>query len=139
MDPVDNLRNILKAEGSSLTAARRTVFEALLHQEPLTMHQLVERCPGIDRASAYRTVALFERVGIVQRLQTGWKYKLELADIFHDHHHHATCLRCGRTAILPEDTAVEQRLRQLAKQLGFRSSKHQVELQGYCAECQKVL
>lgn len=139
MDPLENLRRLLKAEGQSLTLARQTVFKALLHQEPLTMHKLVERCGSIDRASVYRTVALFERIGLAQRLQTGWKYKIELADTFHDHHHHATCIQCGRTTVLPEDVSIEQSLGLLAKEIGFQPSRHQVELQGYCNDCQKAL
>ncbi len=139
MDPLEKLQRLLKTEGQSLTAARRNVFKALLYQEPLSMRELVERCEGADRASVYRTVALFEKLGIAQRLQTGWKYKIELAGVFHDHHHHATCLVCGRTEVLPEDSAIERHLRQLAEGVAFRPERHQVELQGYCRECQGLL
>ncbi len=103
------------------------------------MHALVERCEDIDRASVYRAISLFEKLGIVERLQTGWKYKLELTDSFHDHHHHATCLQCGASIVLPEDAALEQQIVQIASIDGFRVMRHQLEIQGYCATCQVLL
>ncbi|HSX15398.1 MAG TPA: Fur family transcriptional regulator [Candidatus Saccharimonadales bacterium] len=139
MDSLEKFRQTLKSEGQSVTNARRSVFEALLHQEPLTVAELVARCVRIDRASVYRAIALFEELGIVQRLQTGWKYKVELAGAFHDHHHHATCLLCGHSAVLSEDVTIEDRLRNLARQVKFKLERHQIELQGYCAACQELL
>jgi len=135
MDSLVPLQQTLRASGQSLTAPRRAVFAAMQHQEPLTMSELVRRCTDIDRASVYRTVALFEQLGIVQRLQTGWKYRLELSDVYHEHHHHATCLSCGRSLIVPEDETIEQYLMATAQKLNFRLERHQVELQGYCGQC----
>lgn len=100
------------------------------------MRELAERCHGVDRASMYRTVALFERLGIVQRLQAGWKYKLELSDTFHEHHHHATCQRCGQVTPLPEDPKLETYLRHLAAAHRLTLQSHQLELSGLCPGCQ---
>ncbi len=138
MDPFLKLQKSLRSTKHSLTTPRRAVFEALRGQEPLTIHQLVARCPNIDRATVYRVVALFERLGIVQRLQTGWKYRLELTGEFHEHHHHATCLRCGSAINLPEDAALEARLYALAKRHHFRIERHQIEVQGFCDSCSAV-
>lgn len=137
-DQIAQLATALKTAGQSLTTARRTVFEALLDAEPQTMYELIERCAGVDRASVYRAIALFERLGIVQRLQTGWKYKLELSDNFQSHHHHATCLVCGTSTDLPEDPTLERRLHQLAEARGFQVERHQMELQGYCEFCKTL-
>ncbi len=131
----DQLVKTLKGAGQSLTTARRTVFKALRTDEPQTMHQLVAACPGVNRASVYRTVALFERLGVVQRLQIGWKYKLELGEAFRPHHHHLTCLRCDKLVEIIEDRQLEARLHGLAGQQGFSMKAHQLEIQGLCAEC----
>ena len=101
------------------------------------MHDLVVRAGQVDRASVYRAVDLFERLGIVQRLNTGWKYKLELSDKFAEHHHHLTCLRCGRTIAMNEGE-LEQLIGRLAEKHGFLPTAHQIEIQGLCAECQKM-
>lgn len=139
MHPVQQLAETLKLHGQSLTTQRQTVFAALQGQEPMTMHELVSLCTDVDRASVYRTVALFEKLGIVERLQSGWKYKLELSDAFHEHHHHATCLLCGLSFVVPEDSAIEEHLQRLASNINFQLERHQLELQGYCQACQELL
>jgi Fur family transcriptional regulator, ferric uptake regulator len=133
----DTFTNLLKRQGYSVTNARLLVFEALLDQEPMSMHQLVERAKDIDRASVYRTIDLFERLHIVQRLNTGWKYKIELTDKFTDHHHHVTCASCGKTVVMNEQS-LEQFIDQVAHAHGFKPLAHQIEIQGLCAQCQKT-
>ena len=139
MTSADRLQALLHEHGFSLTTPRQAVYQALQGEEPLTMHELVAKCVAVDRASVYRCVALYEQLGIVQRLQTGWKYKLELTGAFHPHHHHITCLSCGQTVTLAEDAPIEQRLQKLASEAGFQTERHQIELQGYCAACQALL
>lgn len=99
------------------------------------MHALVQGVPQIDRASVYRTVDLFERLGVVQRVTTGWKYKLELTDRFAEHHHHLTCSSCGRTIDIAGDD-LERLIDQISAARGFLPTAHQIEIQGLCASCQ---
>jgi len=134
-ESVDLLKNSLRSAGHSLTAARQTVFTALLDKEPQSMQQLVVACPDIDRASVYRTVSLFERIGVVQRLQIGWKYKLELSDSFHRHHHHLTCQNCGKVIPFNENIGLEAALLEVSMNAGFEMRGHQLEIQGICADC----
>lgn len=139
LDPLDQFKATLKNHGQSVTQSRLIVFEALQDQEPLTMRQLINRCKvPVDRASIYRTVTLFERLSIVQRLQIGWKYKLELSDAFHHHHHHLTCRHCGSTIDLSEDTELETKLKNLADEHHFLMEHHQLEIQGLCRNCQNA-
>lgn len=131
----DSFRAILKEQGYSVTTARLRVFDALMGQEPLSMHDLVTRTGGdIDRASVYRTIDLFERLGIVQRLNTGWKYKIELTDKFTSHHHHLTCVNCEKTVAMNEQL-LEQVIEQIAREHGFTPTAHQIEMQGLCERC----
>jgi Fe2+ or Zn2+ uptake regulation protein len=131
----DAFKELLKANGQSVTKARLQVFEALLAQEPMAMHHLVARAGQVDRASVYRAVDLFERLGIVQRLNTGWKYKLELSDKFAEHHHHLTCADCGKTIAMNEGE-LESIITRLAAAHNFKPTAHQIEIQGLCADCQ---
>lgn len=106
--------------------------------QPIGMHDLVElSAKHADRASVYRTVELFEKLGIVQRINIGWKYKLELSDKFVDHHHHLTCIRCGRTIAMNKDE-LEALMAKLAAEHGFTPTAHQIEVQGFCADCSKI-
>jgi Fur family ferric uptake transcriptional regulator len=129
------LRQYLRKHDQSLTKPRLAVFSALRGKEPQTMAQLVAACPAIDRASVYRTITLFERLGIVQRLQIGWKYKLELTDAFSHHHHHLTCLKCGRVISFDESAELRSELSRIAGANHFQMQGHQLEIQGLCNRC----
>lgn len=129
------LHDRLKKSGHRFTQQRQDVFMALQGRQPQTMHQLETACPDTDRATIYRTVALFEQLGIVQRLQIGWKYKLELTDAFSRHHHHMTCLRCGRVISFGESPELARQLRWIAASNRFKIRGHQLEIQGLCQRC----
>lgn len=44
------------------------------------MYELYDLAKGhLDRASLYRIITVFERIGIVRRINIGWKYKIELS------------------------------------------------------------
>ncbi len=129
-------RTTLKTAGYSDTSQRRAVFGVLIGKEPMAMSAIVAAVQHtVDRASVYRTIELFEKIGIVHRIQYGWKYKLELSDTFHQHHHHITCLKCGKVSTISEDTHIEEDIKLLGRTHGFTITSHQLELQGYCNTC----
>lgn len=130
---------ILKDTAFSLTRPRQLVFELLIGHEPQSMHELVVRAARrVDRASLYRTLALFERLGIAQRVYVGWKYKLELTDIFSHHHHHISCIGCGKLVAIQEDGEIERLIASLAVKNKMTAERHQLEIQGYCSTCVPV-
>lgn len=135
MSNYPSLESSLRSHGYSATTSRKTVFVALQKHESLTMHDLVSLCSTIDRASVYRTVELFESLGLAHRIHAGWKYRVELTDLFHNHHHHATCSSCGVSFVLPENLAIERAVETLASNNGFKLQSHQLELRGLCADC----
>lgn len=129
----------LRNSGFSVTKARQLVFDALERQEPQSMSEISNQLRGtIDRASIYRTIALFEKLGIVQRLQLGWKYKIELSDKFSYHHHHISCTNCHQVFPLREDRTLEAAMNSLAREYGFTPVSHQAEIQGLCSQCQQL-
>lgn len=132
-----DFKNRLKNSGNSVTAVRIAVFQTLQNKEPQTMSQIVKNLPHIDRASVYRCIALFEKLQIVQRLNIGWKYKLELTDSFHYHHHHITCKSCGHTKALKESIQLEDIVNDLATTDGYVALSHQIEIVGICEKCQQ--
>ncbi len=132
----DNLKAILKSQGFSLTKPRKVVFDLLLNQEPQTMQVLAQRAQGkVDRATVYRTIELFERLGIARRLNIGWKYKIELSDVFSGHHHHMSCTNCGRLFELPNTPMLETMIDTVAAKTGFAPRGHQLEIYGLCSNC----
>jgi Fur family ferric uptake transcriptional regulator len=137
-DQLETLQSELKKHGYSMTNARTSVFLAMLDKEPLSIQELVRTTSGkINRSSLYRVIELFELLGIVDRLQIGWKYKLELSDAFASHHHHMSCLNCGQVAAFEENRVIEFELKQLALERGFKPTGHQLEIRGICQTCQQ--
>jgi Fe2+ or Zn2+ uptake regulation protein len=129
------LATTLKNNGFSLTKQRLLVFDLLENSEPLSMHDLYERAKGkLDRASLYRIINTFESLGIVQRINIGWKYKIELSDRFTEHHHHLSCVKCDKIIPINEDE-FEHFIKRLTKLHNFKAIGHQVEVQGYCESC----
>ena len=132
----NDLSAILKEKGHSLTKPRKKVFELLFGQEPQSMQVLVKRAEGqVDRATVYRTVELFEQLGIIHRLNIGWKYKVELSDIFAEHHHHFYCTNCGQTYKLAANSMLETMIDSMAGKNGFSPRSHQLEVFGLCPNC----
>ena len=128
-------KSTLQQAHYSLTNPRLSVFNALATRGAQSLHELTLALPDVDRSTLYRTLSLFEKLGIVQRLQIGWKYKIELSNRFAQHHHHAICTQCGTIVDLTEAVDIEQRLKQLARDHGFAMYDHQLEIRGLCTRC----
>ncbi len=130
---------ILRKNSDHVTYARRQVFEALYGKHPQSMNELYRRLEHVvDRSSVYRAISLFEKRGIVHKIRIGWKYKIELSDIFMNHHHHISCLRCGRVVAMRQDYRLESLIFELAKENNFSEPVHQFEIQGNCWHCTRV-
>lgn len=128
----------LKSNSLSNTKARQFVFRALsLLDVPVSMNKLIGLCSEIDRVSVYRTIEAFEKYGIVNRIQTGWKYKIELSDNFKEHHHHLTCVSCGSMVDFDEPQNLDRELHKIALSKNFKLQNHILELKGVCSKCQK--
>lgn len=137
-DALQLFEKILRNNSLHVTAARKTVFYALWDKEPQTIRDIEKTvASSIDRTSIYRAIELFGRLGIIHRIQLGWKYKIELSDIFVEHHHHISCLGCGKITAVHEDTQIENLISQISELHGFNQPTHQLEIQGYCTTCTK--
>lgn len=130
------LRQILGDNGFKTTRPRLVVFQLLRHHGMQSLAELNNRTEGkADRVSVYRVIDLFEKLGIARRVTIGWKYKVELSDIFLNHHHHITCLECGRVQAIRASKDIENTIHTLTSEPGFIITSHQLELQGYCKKC----
>ena len=130
------LKNTLKASSFSLTGPRRYIFKVLQEHGPLSTVELAEHCEStVNRATVYRTVELFEDLGIINRLWYGFKSTIELSEIFMPHHHHAVCEQCGETLDITSPE-LEIVIARLARARDFLALGHSLELRGYCKNCQ---
>lgn len=128
----------LKDHGISRTKPRKAVFDALLasNHRPMSTIELVQECAkNADRASVYRSIEALEKAGILKRVYHGWKYKIELSDEFHGHHHHMTCVICGNVHATHNDARLEKIISEMATSCGYKITEHHVEIRGICSSC----
>lgn len=135
-DKTSVFKATLEHNDYSLTKSRLILFNLLNNAEPQTIAQIQSKAKGaIDRVTIYRNIELFEKIGIVRRIYVGWKYKLELSDKFIDHHHHLTCLNCGKTIDIKDEQHIDSFIGEISREFNFTPSRHQFEIEGLCNEC----
>lgn len=134
----EKFSRILQKNNLSVTAARKAIFATLLASDrPLKNGEVATRTKSVNRTSVYRTLDLFDRLGITTTVVRGWTPFVELAEPFKPHHHHLQCTHCQQLIALntPE---LEQLVEQLAKKHNYALSSHHIELEGLCAQCQRL-
>jgi Fur family transcriptional regulator, ferric uptake regulator len=132
----------LAAAGHKRGGARRALLE-LLDEETCALTALeIEDALGarnagrrVSRASIYRILDQLERLGLVQRVETGQamvRYE-RVAEREH-HHHHLVCDECG--LVMPfSDAGLERAIDRLSKSVPLAVSEHEIVLHGACRDC----
>lgn len=128
----------LRATGQRLTRPRAAVARLVGERAgPFTTAELVrearQRRPRVGRATVFRTLELFERLRLLERL--------DLPDGQHAyvrcrpaHHHHLVCSRCGRSTEVA-DLGLSAVTAEVGRRTGFRVDEHRLELFGLCPDC----
>lgn len=131
------LKAVLLRHNYKSTFVRQSVYARLMEiTVPITNISLVNSINTIDKVSVYRTIKLFEEIGIVHRVWTGFRSKIELSDNFSPHHHHFSCQTCG-TIISFKHQSIETAVHEVESKLGVVINSHVVELNGMCEKCIK--
>ena len=132
------LLRALDGAGFHLTAARRAVAEMVAERAGrFSADDLVQEARrtrrGVGRATVFRSLALFEELGLVEsmHLPTGEHAYVACEPA---HHHHLVCERCGRS-IEVGDMGIAPIARALEEQTGFLVDSHRIEFFGLCPVC----
>jgi Fur family ferric uptake transcriptional regulator len=135
MSSFDKLQSALAERGYKITSARKQVYAALAHAaQPLSNAEVIGSVKDTDKVSVYRTLELYESLGITHRIWNGFKSKVELSDPFSPHHHHFTCTSCGKV-ISFKDKEIERVLTNLEQTMKISVHYHLIELGGECDGC----
>lgn len=136
MSSVDELCELLKAQGRRLTPQRRAIIQAILEDgSHPTAERIFERVreamPDMSPATVYNTLHELARIGVLLELDLGLderRYDLVTAG-----HAHLVCLGCGRV----EDTPLDCEMLTLSAQetRGFQIVNCNVIFRGYCPDC----
>ena len=95
---------------------------------------LQKKLPAISFDTVYRTLATFEKLGLITRIQT--PESLARFEVETDNHHHIVCTRCGRITDFRWDLFNETQLPQNISDWGIIDRKN-VTLQGVCSKCSR--
>jgi Fe2+ or Zn2+ uptake regulation protein len=133
---LDKFHELLRERGKSITAPRTKLFEYLQKSGPVAIARFMRDNRSIaDRASLYRSLAMFQELGIIEERIVRGERVIELSDLYDAHHHHLTCNNCGASiAITMPD--IENALVELCRTYGFEATGHTIEASGLCANCQ---
>lgn len=132
---LQQFKHLLRENGRFVTIARLRLFGILQSHPALTLKELIALTHKHDQVTVYRNIDLFEKLGIINRFRLGWNTKIELSDLFRHHHHHLTCVSCGKIISLPEDNLIEKQINLLTVKKDFTPIDHQLEIRGYCSAC----
>lgn len=127
-----------------LTRPRRVLLEAILAQKgPFSapsLEKLLSRSEkglGCDPVTIYRTLPVFEELGIIERCDFSddvTQYEVSLNHKGH-HHHHIVCNSCK--TVVPLDFCVVDGQEQLLRKMGYTDLTHRLEFAGKCPDCSR--
>jgi Fur family transcriptional regulator, ferric uptake regulator len=141
-EETQKLKEQMKVQGYKLTPQRRAVLDIIIenegkHLSTEEIYDLVKKdCPEIGLATVYRTLQLFEKMGVVCKMNFDDgcnRYELVHEDEDH-HHHHLICLSCGSVEEV-EDDLLEILESSIQKKCNFKITNHRVKFFGYCKNC----
>ncbi len=132
----NQITSLLKTHGLRVTNKRVSILVALdQSKRPLSVMQLLEALPAIDRVTLYRALDAFTDLGITRQIDFGDRAKYFELDRGDDHHH-ITCLECH--AIEDVDICSSYKLADAAVASSKTFKKilqHTLEFQGICRKC----
>jgi Fe2+ or Zn2+ uptake regulation protein len=131
----------LRGVGQRYTGRRRRLVDILARAgSPLPIREIVGRRRDLAVSSVYRNLADLELAGVVRRVITEEEHgRYELAEDLTGHHHHLLCSNCGRVEDVDLPAGFEQTLDRtldrLARDAGFATVSHRLDLIGRCRDC----
>ncbi|MCY4465633.1 MAG: Fur family transcriptional regulator [Chloroflexi bacterium] len=131
---------ILRQHGCRITRARRIVLRVLedeaRHNTSTQIIEAVEALdPGVGRASVFRSLDLFTRLGILRPIYISGSMTPAYVLMSGGHHHHVICSKCQAIHDF-DDCGLDDMTRQLETKLNLRIDGHLLEFYGVCADCQ---
>lgn len=132
------LKNILKDRKLKRSHPRVLVYAELSEAKtPLSPQELyrglLKKEKKIGLTSIYRSLDLFESMGMVFRIRNGSSVKYKLCEL-EDHHHHIVCRACGNVAEL-SFCDISDWSKRVSESTGYQVIDHQLNFYGFCEAC----
>lgn len=135
---MNEFQSLCARYGVRATTVRRQLFELIQNTSPILATEFMEvaRNKGFDTVSIYRTITLFNRLGVIYEFGSGRNRTIQLHQPSHgEHHHFIRCNKCDKVAQF-EDVVIEKQLGEISKSKGFKTiNSHYLEVIGTCTSC----
>lgn len=141
---IEEIKLYLKSKGYKLTAQRECILGIILknRDKHLTVDEIYklvyEENKTIGIATVYRTIVLFEELGVLSKLifdDRIIRYELSSFDEKHTHHH-LICVKCNKIMEVKEDL-LEELEKKVEMKYKFNIIDHNLKILGICDKCNK--
>jgi len=124
-----------------LSHPRLLIYQELSRAEiPLSPQELYQRLLKRQRkiglTSIYRSLDLFESLGMVFKIINGSSVKYKLCEV-KDHHHHIVCKACGDVVEL-NFCDISDWSKKVTESTGYQVIDHQFNFYGFCKACKPL-
>jgi len=131
-------KNIFRQNRLKLSHPRFLIYQELSNAEaplgPQELYQcLLKKRRRIGLTSIYRSLDLFESLGIVFKITSGSTMKYMLCEL-EDHHHHVSCKGCGNVAEMTF-CDISKWSKKVMESTGYQVTDHQLNFYGFCKTC----
>lgn len=144
MTQLSTYEAIIMKSGSKLTKQRKQILKVIMDHshEHFSTEELYDLVKQVDEsigiATVYRTLELFEKLGIVRNVKIkndGINY-YDVVDLDEENHfhHHLICTTCHQIIEIADELESYERF--VEQKYGFVVTDHDLTLYGICAECQ---
>ena len=132
------LKNLFKEKKLRKSHPRLLIYQELSHaKKPLSPQELyqslVKKQKKIGLTSIYRSLELFESLGIVFKIVNGSSVKYKLCEL-EEHHHHIICKACGSVVEL-NFCDISDWSKKVTESTGYQVIDHQLNFYGFCKAC----
>ncbi len=130
--------NFFKDKKLRLSHPRLLIYQELSNTKtplnPQELYQiLLKKQKRIGLTSIYRSLDLFESMGMVFKIINGSSVKYKLCEI-EDHHHHIICKACGSVVEL-NFCDISDWSKKVTESTGYQVIDHQLNFYGFCKAC----
>ena len=134
-----NRKQVNPIKGHALTNQRRLLLELLRDAEGHTSakelyRRAIIRDDSISMATVYRTLNLFKELGLIDEMRLG-KIRCFYEIKQSPEHQHLVCKGCDKVMEI-QNPHFQKLVRAVRREHGFRVTKAELYLEGYCPECE---
>ena len=135
------LRNVFREKKVSLSHPRLLIYQelsnALSPLSPMEIYQsLLKKKKKIGLTSIYRSLELFESLGMVFKIVNGSSVKYKLCEL-ENHHHHIVCKACGNVVEL-NFCDISDWSKKVMESTGYQVVDHELNFYGFCKSCKPL-